>query len=113
MNELKRDIITILEKSEFYEFYLIIKEIYETVLFHLFQKEYHPNLRKINKFIYGFYGFSYREETYETDYETLNERKRWFNKYDKKVIIDNIKSNITFDIIRQNQTLLKSIIQFH
>jgi hypothetical protein len=107
ITQLRNNIITKLENSDFTEFYLIVKEIFETVLSNVYNNDIIPY--NINYLLYGIYGFSFIQEE---QYESIMERKKFFNIIDKKNIMNNIKKYLTIEIVTKNKKLLKSILSF-
>lgn len=108
ITQLRNNIITKLENSDFTEFYLIVKEFFETVLSNVYNNDIIPY--SINYLLYGIYGFSFIQE--EEEYESIMERKKFFNIIHKKNIINNIKKYLTIEIVTKNKKLLKSILSF-
>jgi len=107
ITQLRNNIITKLENSDFTEFYLIVKEIFETVLSNVYNNDIISY--SINYLLYGIYGFSFIQEE---EYESIMERKKFFNIIDKKNIMNNIKKYLTIEIVTKNKKLLKSILSF-
>jgi len=103
---LKDDIIKNLLTVDLNVFYLIVKEICETVLSHI------SITGKIHHLLYGIYGYHIWGEHSRDIYKSFYDRTKYFDKADRKVIVDFIKYNLTLDIIRQNYKMLNSIIQF-
>ena len=103
IHQLRCDVIKKLEICDFTEFYLIMKEIYEVLLPDILNDFSSWGIRHL---LYGFYGW--KCETPE-NYLTITERQRLL---DKKYIMNNIKKQFTFEVVKKNKKMIESILSF-